>query len=78
MVNGHNASSSVDVALKRNRPGSEHVLSCTHRHTDGNVFTFGHGLPDTFSERVLDASNTDKCEVGSQVVVFNLPKASQR
>ncbi len=56
----HNdASRSVDVALLRDRPGSEHIISCTHHHTDAGVFAFGYGLSDTFSQRVLDSSNAD-------------------
>ena len=54
-----NAPSSVDVALLRDRPSSEHVVSSTHRHTDAGVFAFGYGLSDTFSERVLDSNNAN-------------------
>ena len=69
---------SVDVALLRDQPGSEHVVSRTHRHTDAGLFTFGYGPEDTFSEGVLDAGNTNKREVSRQVIVLNLLKASQR
>ena len=54
-----NTPSSVDVTLLRNRPGSEHVVPCTHRHTDAGVFAFGYGLSDTFSERILDSGNAN-------------------
>ena len=39
-----------DVTLLGNRPGGEHVVSCTHRHTDVGLFTSGYGLSDTFSD----------------------------
>ena len=59
----HDNAISVDVALLRDRPGSEHVVSRTHRHIDAGLFTFGYGLSDTFSKRVIDAGNTNKREV---------------
>ena len=50
------------VKVYMNRLGGKHVVSCTHRHTDAGLFTSGHGLLNTFSERVLDASNANKRE----------------
>lgn len=54
-----NTPSSVDVTLLRDRPSSEYVVSCAHRHTDAGLFTFGYGLSDTFSERVFDSGNAN-------------------
>ena len=74
----HDNAISVDVASLRDRLGSEHVVSRTHRHTDAGLFTFGYGLEDTFSEKVIDAGNTNKREVSRQVIVLNLLEANQR
>ena len=52
----NNTPRSVDVTLLRDRPSGEHVVPCTHSHTDTGVFAFGYGLSGTFSERVLDPS----------------------
>jgi hypothetical protein len=54
-----NTPTSVDVTLLRDRPSTEHVVSCAHRHTDASVFALGYGLSDTFSDRVLDSSNAN-------------------
>jgi hypothetical protein len=54
-----NTPRSVDVTLLHNRLSSEHVISCTHCHTDAGVFAFGYSLLDTFSERILNSSNAN-------------------
>ena len=67
----------IGVALLRDQPSSEHVVSSTHCHVDASVFAFSYGLLDTFSERVLNSSNANQCEVICQIIVINLPTASQ-
>ena len=42
-----NTSSSVDVTLLGNRPGGEHVVSCTYCRMDAGPFTSGYSLSDT-------------------------------
>ena len=55
----NNTPGSVDVTLLRDRPSSEHIVSCTHCHADASAFALGYGLSDTFSERVFDSSNAN-------------------
>lgn len=73
-----NTASSVDATLLSDRPGSEHVVSSTHCHANASHFTISNGLSNAIAKRILNASDTNQCEVDRQIVIFNLCRSVSR
>ena len=62
----------IDTTLESDGACGQDIITGTHLDCDASLLTVRDGLSNTFTEGILDTSNTDKDEVLSEILVFHL------